>query len=107
MKMLEVDVMLNDLRVAREEWTRAHTEFKSGYEWTLTRLLHQAMINYMSVEQIASALRVGPAVVRRKMRDIGLNPRSGKRMLSKTANAALVENAAIMGIEPGEMDLTS
>jgi len=50
---------------------------------------------------------VTPKSIRSKMRALGLDPRSGKRVLSKTASSALLENSAIMGIEPGEMDLTS
>lgn len=107
MKMLDVQIALEDLRLAREKWGKARTEFFSGYEWTLTRLIHQAMLNYMGVAQIATALGVSQSSVRKKMREIGLDPKSGKRALNASASQALLENSAIMGIEPGEMDLTS
>lgn len=107
MKMLDVQIALEDLRKAREQWAQARAEFQSGYEWVFTRLVHEGARNYMTVSQIAIALGVTPKAVRNKMRAIGLDPKAGKRMLSKTASHALLENAAIMGIEPAEMDLTS
>jgi hypothetical protein len=41
------------------------------------------------------------------MRNSGLDPRQGKSLLAKTAAEHLQENAALMGIEPHEMDLMS
>lgn len=107
MKMLEVESMLKDLRKAREAWGKGRTEFFAGYDWVLTRLIHQGVVNYMGANQIAAALGVSPKTIRAKMRQIGLDPRGGKRVLNARASEAIIENASIMGIEPEDMDLTS
>lgn len=107
MKMLEIESMLKDLRKARERWGQGRTEFFSGYDWVLTRLVHEAAINYMGANQIATALGVSPKTIRAKMRAIGLDPKGGKRALNAKASQALLENAAIMSVDPSEVDLTS
>lgn len=105
--MLEVKSMLGQLREAREAWGKGRTEFFSGYDWVLSRLVHEGAKNYMSDRDMADALGVKVKTIREKMRNIGLDPRAGKRVLSSRASQAMLENAAIMGIEPNMMDLTS
>lgn len=107
MKQYDVQIALEGLREAREKWGRARTEFFSGYDYVLSRLIYEAARNYMGVAQIATALGVGQKTVRTKMRSLGLDPRAGKRTLNAGAAEALAENSALLGIEPHEMDLTS
>jgi len=106
MKRLDVVIALEGLREAREKWGKARSEFFSGYEAVLTRLVHEGAANFMSDRDIATALGVSPGTVRKKMRAIGLDSRS-KTTLSQKAAEALANNAALMGIEPHEMDLMS
>lgn len=97
---------LTHAREAREKWGTARAEFFSAYETVLTRLLHEACANFMGDTEIARHLGVSPASVRKMMRARGLTGRS-QNVLSKTAAEALANNAALLGIEPAEMDLMS
>lgn len=102
-----VVIALETLRDARKKWQDASREFQSGYDLVLQRLLHEGLANYMSAAEIATVLGVSTKVVRNKMRSAGLDPKSGKRVLSKQASEALVGNATLLGITPHELDLTS
>lgn len=106
MKTLDIRIALEGLREARTTWHNARTEFLSGYEAVLSRLLFEAAANYMHVNDVAASLGVSPATVRKAMRHRGLDGRN-KTLLHRQASEALMNNAAIMGIEPGEMDLMS
>jgi hypothetical protein len=93
MKMLTVVAGLERMREAREAWGKGRTEFFSAYDLLLRRYI--------------KALGVSPRTIREKMRALGLDPKAGKRALNSKASEAMLENAALMGIEPSEMDLTS
>jgi hypothetical protein len=107
MKPFGVTLAFEALAEAKAEWDKARTQFDSDVEFVMTRLLHEAAANYMSVEQVAKATGLTPKKVRALMRKVGLDPKAGKRLLSAQAADALRDNAALLGIEPHEMDLTS
>jgi len=107
MKMTDVLEGLRQMREAREAWGRGRTEFFAAYDIMLTRYMYEAFANSMSVEHIANALNVTPKTIRTKMRSLNLDPRAGVRALNKAASQAMLDNAALMGIDPRDMDLTS
>lgn len=107
MKMLTVVAGLEKMREAREAWGKGRTEFFAAYDILLRRYIYEGCANYMGANQMAGALGVSPRTIRTKMRSMGLDPKGGKRTLNATASEAMLENAALMGIEPSEMDLTS
>jgi hypothetical protein len=61
----------------------------------------------MSVEQIAKAANMTPKAVRMHMRRQGLDPKHGKRALAHAAAEALRTNAALLGVDPLDIDLSS
>lgn len=107
MKRLDVVIELERVREAKKAWATAQTEVNAGLMTVMSRLLHEAARNFMSPEDIAKSSGFTPKRVRQMMRDINLNPRNGKTVLSQTAAEALANNAALLGIEPREMDLLS
>jgi hypothetical protein len=107
MEMFGVQLELEAVREAKHKWDTARRKFDSDVELIMARLLNEAAVNYMSVDQISKASGLTPVKVRALMRKHGLNPKHGKRNLAHTAAQALQENAALLGIEPHEMDLMS
>lgn len=107
MKKFEVQIALEGIREAKGEWAKAIRKFNADVEHALVRLLHEASANYMSVEEVARHSGLSPKRVRTLMRDHGLNPRLGKRVLADSAAKALTDNAALLGIRPHDMDLMS
>lgn len=107
MKKLDVILALRELREAKYQWAKAQTKFNSDVTAIMTRLLHEAAANLMSDREVANESGFTIKRVRQMMRDIGLNPRDGKTLLSSKAAEALANNATLLGIEPSEMDLMS
>lgn len=107
MKKFDVLLALQDVRSAKHEWAKAQTKFNSDITAVMTRLMFEAARNFMSPEEVAKESGFTTKRVRQMMRDIGLNPRDGKTVLNRLASEALANNAALMGIEPDEMDLMS
>lgn len=107
MNQQEITAALGDLREAREKWRKGHIDFRSAYDTVLSRLIYEAAANYMSAAQIALCLGTTPKAVRASMRILGLDPRAGKRALNAMASDAMQTNAALMGIDPKDMDLMS
>lgn len=107
MKMYDVQIALEGVAEARAKWDTAFKRFNADVAYLMARLLNEAAVNHMSVEQVAKASGLTPKRVRALMRDHGLNPKHGRRLLANHAATALVENAALLSIEPHEMDLTS
>lgn len=107
MKMNDVISGLEQMRAAREAWGKGRTEFFAGYDLLFSRYIYEACANFMSAHDVANALGVSPRTVRERMRVLGLDPKGGKRALNAKASEAMVENAALMGIDPKDMDLTS
>ena len=107
MKRLEVLSYLGQIKEARETFARVQTKFNSDVDAAMGRLIHEGARNYMSPEEIARAAGMPTKRVRAFMRSVGLSPSEGKTVLSKKAAEALANNAALLGIEPSEMDLMS
>lgn len=107
MQRFDVVIALEGIREARVKWHEANMKFHADVETLMSRLLNEAAVNFMSAEEVAKASGITVKRIRQAMRDRGLNPKSGKRLLSKQAAEALANNSALMGIEPHEMDLMS
>jgi hypothetical protein len=107
MKMFDVQIALEGIAEARSKWDTALRKFNADVEFLMARLLNEAAVNHMSVEQVAKASGLTAKRVRVMMRAHGLDPKKGKRLLANHAAQALAENAALLGVEPHEMDLTS
>lgn len=107
MQKFDVQIALEGVREAREKWTKAKIKFDADVEYVMSRLINEAAVNYMSAEEVARASGLTTKRVRLLMRQRGLDPRKSKRLLSKQASETLMENAALLGVEPHEMDLMS
>lgn len=95
------------VRDALDEWALAKDSFDAGIDTIMSRLIYEAMVQRMSVRQIAESAGMSEVTIRRLMRERGLNPKSSKKVLAQQAAEALHANAALMGIDPREMDLMS
>lgn len=102
-----VQLALENIDEARTKWGSAQTEFTRAVNKMMGRLLHEAARNMMSAEDVARYSGMTVKRVRALMREHGLNPRDGRRMLADKAAKTLAENAALMGVDPLAMDLTS
>lgn len=107
MDKFEVVLHLESVAHARIEAGHAQKSFNADVEKVMARLLPEAAKNMMSVEEVGAAVNMTPSRVRRLMRDHGLNPRDGKRMLAAQAAETLATNAALLSVEPAEFDLMS
>ena len=107
MEKINVQIALEKVAAAREALGKAQTQINADVEQVMARLLHEASRHFMSAEEVARLSGLTTKRVRTLMRSHGLDPQLGKRMLSKRASEALTENAALMGIDPAEMDLMS
>lgn len=107
MKKPDILLQLEKINLAKTEWATEVTEFNDSINVMMRRLLHEAAAAFMSPEEVARASGFTVKRVRQMMRDLDLNPRDGKRLLSQKAAEALANNAALLGIEPEEMDLMS
>lgn len=107
--MQKVDVIraLNAVAKAKRQFAEVQTRFQSDLDTTMRWLLHEAAADYMSVEDVAKQSDFSPARIRSFMRKFGLNPKSGKHLLARTASDALHSNADLLGIDPRQMDLMS
>jgi hypothetical protein len=103
----DVTIGLERARDARKQWNEARREFDVGYYKVVNRLIHEGARAFMSAREMAVVLDVPSTKVRALMKQAGLNTTSGKRALSEQAAKALQTNAALMGVKPHEMDLTS
>lgn len=107
MNVEQITKALNAVSRANIAWRNAKKTYEAERASVLRRLLFEAAHNYMSVPEIARAAGMTPNRVRKVMRENGLDPRAGKRLLSTTAAKALRANAAALGIDPSDMDLAS
>lgn len=107
MQKFDVQIALEGVREASEKWATASREFRQGREKVLARLIHEAIHNFMSIDEFAQHSGLTRKQVRDLMRRNGFDPKGGKRMLSGQAAKALSENAELLGIKPHEMDLMS
>lgn len=107
MLQYDVELALNALGDELKKWKIAYREFAAEYDKVLVRLIHEAIVNRMSVEQIAKAIGLTPSAVRLHMRRQGLNPKHGRQALAHAAAEALRTNAELLGVDPLDIDLTS
>lgn len=107
MNRTEVEASLARVHDAKEQWMHATTSFYVNVDTIMRRLIHEAAANYMSAEDVARLSGVTVKRVRALMRTYDLDPKAGKQLLSRKAAEALANNAALLGIEPREMDLMS
>lgn len=107
MKKLEVFSYLNQIREAREARSKAVQDLSIAISEMMRLLIHEGLAQYMSPEQIAAESGHPVKYVRDLMRTMDLNPKSGRTVLSRKAAEALNTNAALMGIDPSDFDLTS
>lgn len=103
----DVEMALARAGECRSEWVEAHRQYRATMAAVMHRLLHEAAINRMSVDDVSRLTGITRSEVRSMMKAAGLNPRKGKSLLSKEAAAAVQANAEILGVEPFEVDLTS
>lgn len=107
MQKFTVQMALESIGEARAEWAKAKTKFDADVRMVMRRLIMEAAINYMSAEDIAKFSGLTVKQVRLLMRTENLDPRNKPRLLAKRAASTLAENAALLGIEPHEVDLMS
>lgn len=107
MKKTDVMTALSRVSAVKAQWSEAQVEFTIGVNSLMRRLLFEAAANKMSAEEVALASGFTKARVRIMMRNAGLDPKSSKSLLSQQAAEALANNAALMSIDPSEMDLMS
>lgn len=99
--------VLTQIGEARKAWAQAHIALNSDVYSLMRRMLHEAAVNRMSIEEVASLTGFTVSRVRQLMRDMGMNPKSSRSLLAKNSATVLAENATILGIEPSDFDLMS
>lgn len=107
MKKFEIEINLQHMKEAKEKAVAANREFLSRVDTALVRLIHEAAAQRMSAQQVAKLSGFTTAQIKARMKAMGLNPTTGRALLSKQAAAVLESNAEIMGIQPHEIDLMS
>lgn len=104
MKKYDVIVALEGLREARKKWNEAKRKFDTDVNLLMDRLMREAAVNMMSATEVATAGGWTRRQVTDRMRRMDMNPKKGKRLLAAQAAQALADNAALLGIQPWEMD---
>lgn len=107
MEPVEIFKGLRSVAKNRSEWVTAKRMFEKEAERVTKRLILEAAQNNMSVDQVATALNMPRRRIREKMRSYGVDPKLSRALLADSAAKALHENAALLGIDPSEMDLMS
>lgn len=101
-----VQLNLEHVRDARKKWAEAQTSFMADVEFVMGRLILEAANNRMSEQQVAKFSGMTVKRIRILMKAAGLDYRR-PALMRQAAAEALQENAALLGIEPHEMDLMS
>lgn len=107
MNKFDVEMALARAGECRTEWADAHRQYRATMARVMHRLLHEAAINRLSLDDVSRLTGMTRSETRKMMKAAGLDPRKGKALLSKQAAAAVQANAEILGVEPFEVDLTS
>lgn len=107
MQKIDVQIALEKLCDETAQWNAGRRQFNEALDKVLARLVHEGARAFMSDREMAKSLGWTTTRMRTFMRHHGLNPRDGKRALSAQAAEALTTNAALLGIDPSQMDLTS
>jgi len=98
---------LRSIGEARRAWREANLTVNSDIFTLMQRMLHEAAVNQLSIEDVAAMTGFTIKRIREMMRNIGMDPRASRTLLAKRSATVLAENAVLMGIEPSEMDLMS
>lgn len=107
MQKFEIVINLEHIAQAKARAVETNREFLSRVDRAMTRLIHEAAAQRMSVNEVGKLSGFTTAQIKSRMKAMGLNPTTGKTLLSKQAAGVLESNAEIMGIEPHEIDLMS
>lgn len=107
MNKFEIDLNLEHVAAQRKVWNDAAREFGDRVDKAMKRLIHEAAAARMSHVEVAKKAGFTTAQIKARMKTMGLNPTTGRSLLSKQAAAVLASNAEIMGIQPHEIDLMS
>lgn len=107
MEKFEIDINLEHIAASRKKWNDASRQFGEAVDKALTRLIHEAAAQRLSIQYVAGKAGFTAGQIKSRMKAMGLNPTTGKTLLSKQAAAVLESNAEIMGIQPHEIDLMS
>lgn len=107
MDKFTVQLHLGHLAEGRAALNTAIKNFNDEFDRAMRLLLHEAARNYMSPQEVGKLAGMSTAAVKVKMKKFGLNPASGKTLLSKHAAKVLATNAEVMGINPRDIDLMS
>jgi hypothetical protein len=107
MLQFEVELALQEVAQEVQKWKVAYHDFLQGVNRVMDRLIHEAVANRMSVEQIAGLSGLTKHRIRRQMKQMGLDYRTSKTALAHSAAEALKNNAALLGVDPLDMDLSS
>lgn len=107
MNRTETEAALEQVGVAHMQWNDAKVDLTIQTNRIMRRLIHEAIANRMSADDVARLSGYTVKRVRDIMRTYDLDPKSGKQLLSRKAAEALANNAELLGIEPSEMDLMS
>lgn len=92
---------------ARKAWRQANLTVNSDIFTLMQRMLHEAAVNRLSIEDVANLTGFTIKRVREMMRNIGMDPRASRTLLAKRSATVLAENATLLGVEPSEFDLMS
>jgi hypothetical protein len=103
MKQTEVLAHLRRVKHAKEVRSEVLQDIGIGINTLMRRVLHEAVANRMSPEQIADATGYTPLRIRDWLSTLGLDPSLGKTVLSRNAAAALATNSELLMIEPDEL----
>lgn len=102
-----VQLNLEEVKRAREQWAEAKATFDANIDFMMRRLILEAATNRMSADDIARYSGFSVKNIRARFRMMRINPHKSKSLISKQAADAMATNAELMGIEPHEIDLTS
>ena len=107
MEKFEIVINLEHVAASRKAWNEAAKVSAERVDRAMKRLIHEAAAARMSATEVAKLSAFSTAQIKQRMKTMGLNPTTGKTLLSRQAAAVLESNAEIMGIQPHEIDLMS
>lgn len=98
---------LNVLRDANQQWVEANRKHQEDVEALLWRLIPEAIVARMSINQVADAAGITTRKVRRYLHEMGVDTRHGKGLMAHQAAEVLANNAELLGVRPQDVDLMS
>lgn len=107
MKTHEITASLREVGAAVRTWRRAYREFNEQKDRVLKHLLMEAAFQRMSLDEAALAADLPLAGLRPIAKEMELNTKRGRSLLTRQAAETLAANAAFLGVDQTEMDLMS